>query len=158
MTSLIRRNDKLSTLREDIFWPLEQHFNNFFNEFFKGSSLLDGVKASSGYPRMDVLVEDDYLTVKIAVPGLSRDNLKVEVLPDRILRISGQMSEEYHSSKDAKMYVQELRKGQFSRQLALPDWVEGDPQASLKDGILKLQWKVQEPAKEETKLIEVKAE
>lgn len=159
MTSLLARlPESRAMLKEDVFFPIEQQFNQFFNEFFKGSSLLDGVKATSGYPRMDVSVNSDNLTIKVAVPGMKAEDIQVEVLPDGTLKLSGQMAEEYRSPPDSKVYVSELRKSKFSRHITLPDWVEGEPEASLKDGILVLKWKTKNKPKELPKLVQVKTE
>lgn len=158
MSGLVRRMEKLPTiLKEDMFFPIQQHFDQFFNEFFKGTSLLDGVKATSGFPKMDVYLEDGNFFVKASVPGMDISNIKVEILPDNVLMLSGQIAEEYRSSEDAKTYVKELRESKFSRRITLPDWIEGEPEATLKNGILKLKWKVTQQQKETSRVIEVKA-
>lgn len=164
MNNLIRRNSTngVSRLRDDFFFPVQQHFDKFFEDFFKGAN-LDSITATSGYPKMDVVVEGDEWVVKAALPGVQPENVKVEVIPDhtrKTLRISGKMSEQYQSPDDATYYVRELKMSAFQRQLSLPEWVEDDPQATIKDGILRLSWKMPKTpdASPATKVIEVKRE
>lgn len=147
----------LSVSKNDFLFPVEHYIDSFYNEFFKSSNVKDAVKAVGGYPKMDVNIENDrHLVIRAAVPGMTVDDINIE-FSNRILKISGQMKEEYKSSNNAVYYVQELRKSKFTRELELPEWVKEEPEATLKDGILKLTWEV--PLKEEPekpKLIKVK--
>jgi HSP20 family molecular chaperone IbpA len=157
MSGLVRRMEKLpNILKEDMFFPIQQHFDQFFNEFFKGTSILDGIKATSGFPKMDVYLDSEHFYVKASVPGMDISNIKVEILPDNVLVLSGQVSEEYRLPEDTKTYVKELRESKFSRRITLPDWIKGEPEATLKNGILKLKWQVVQQQKETSKVIEVK--
>lgn len=141
-------------LRDDFFFPIESHFNKVVDEFLSKSS---GIKASNGYPKMDVLNEDDRLVVKVAIPGVKSEDIQVE-FHDRTLKISGKMSEEHQSPEDAPYYVKELKKSSFVRHLTLPDWVNTDPEAVMKDGILKLSWDVPKKEEPQPRLIEIKSE
>jgi len=145
-------------IREDLFFPIEQHFNQVFNEFF-GKGALNSVVAKSGYPKMDVGIEGNQFVVRAAMPGLEVEDVHVEITPDRILRVSGQMAEEFQSPEGpGKYWAKELRKSAFLRKVALPQDLEGDPQATMKAGILTLAWDLprKEEVKPKTKLIEVK--
>jgi HSP20 family molecular chaperone IbpA len=162
-------------LRDDLLFPLEQSFDDFFNGFF-GSS-LDSAKSKSGYPKLEAGIEGDNWIVRVAVPGVTYESLNVEIedkpqgdihfpkgdihfvqrtiAPLKMLKISGKMSEEYESPKDATMYRKELRKSSFTREITLPSEIEGEPDASLKDGILTLKWKlksIEEPKKNTIKI------
>tara|TARA_Y100000034_G_scaffold38278_1_gene46979 strand:- start:2510 stop:2980 length:471 start_codon:yes stop_codon:yes gene_type:complete len=155
--NLIRRDTfPLFSHRDDFFFPIEQHFNKVLDEFLGSST---GIKASSsGYPKMDVSKEDDKLVVKIAIPGVASEDIQVEV-HEGALKISGKMSEEYQSSEGAHYYVRELKKSSFVRHLTLPNWVEGDPEAAMKDGILRLSWPTpKEVEPEKPRLIPIKTE
>jgi HSP20 family molecular chaperone IbpA len=145
-------------LREDFFFPIEQHFNQIFNDFF-GKNSLNSVVAKSGYPKMDVGVEGTQFVVRVALPGLEEKDVQVELTPERILRIGGQMSDEFQSPEGSRYWAKELRKSEFLREVALPKDLEGDPSAMMKAGILTLSWdlpKKPEEKKPRTKLIEIK--
>lgn len=149
--SLLPRTD----LREDFFWPIEDHFNRLLNEFFGGDAVVDSIKSSKGYPKMDVVREDNRWVVRAAMPGVPPENVKVEVLPDRRVRISGKMEESYTSPEGSTAVIQELRKSHFCREMLLPEDVVDDPVADLKDGILTLSWNVQKVVEEEPEIREI---
>lgn len=82
---------------------------------------------------------------------------------DGLVTISGKLESNEETTptyNKGKYLLKELRRSSFSRQVRLPDTVEGDPQASLKDGLLKLTWVIRkdEPEKEEAKRIKIQEE
>lgn len=148
--------------REDFFFPLEQTFNKFFDDFFSNDR-LDTIKGVGSYPKMNAYVHNNELIMHVSVPGLKAEDVKAEVTPENTLVVSGKMSEEYSTPKDAKLgWRHELRQSAFERHFQLPDYVEGDPEARLKDGILTLRWKTkyakQLPEGSGKKLIPIKSE
>ena len=145
--------------RNDLFAPIEQHFHKFFEEFWNPKG-LDSLKATAGFPKMNAYEKDGELVMTISASGMSADDLRVDVTPDGYLVISGKMSEDYQSPEDAVWYIRELRQSSFERRLKLPESVEGDPRASLKDGILTLAWTLKNAKKElpTTKRIPIKSE
>jgi HSP20 family protein len=148
----------IASLRDDLFFPLEQQFDKFFRDFFSDRSVLDRTKSSAGYPKVDLVKENNEFVVKAAVPGVDPNGVNVEILPEGILRISGQTSEEYRSPQDSNYYVRELRMTRFSRELSLPDFIEGDPQAKIKDGLLTLRWKCKPKILEQPKVKQIKVD
>lgn len=142
-----------TTLRSDVFGPLEQVFDSFFNDFFKNSN-LDKVKAFAGYPKIDVSRENDNIILRAAIPGVKPDDVKVEMIDDYTVEISGKMSEEYSSTENSYS-IKELSKRAFSRQLNFGQEV-GDPiEASIKDGILTLKWQVDTPKEPEKRMVKI---
>lgn len=163
MNMLRHRNRNGLSCRNDFLFPVESQFNKIFDDFFNDfniKGLKDSIKSSQGYPKMDVLEDGGHLWVKVAVPGMNLNDLKVEVEEkERRVTISGKMSEEYNSPEDNSVtyHVRELRHSQFKRVIQLPDYVEGDPEAELKEGILILKWKLREEAQPPPKkLIEIR--
>ena len=151
MNSLSKRlNPQLPTLRDDFLFPIEQQFNNILNDFFKANSFLDGVKASNGYPKMDIISDDNSLVIKAALPGLEAKDISVEILSDNVLKISGKSVEE-NKVENGNYLTKELRTSRFSRFINLPEWIEKDPKATIKNGILTLSW-------EKPKVIEKKTD
>lgn len=131
--------------RESLLFPIESQFDKFFDKFFNSNSILDNVKATVNYPKMDVISDNGYLKVQIAVPGVKKDDLEITI-DNNILRIKGKMSEGYQSTS-GRYHVKELRKSVFVREMKLPDWAKNkDPTTSLLDGILLLTW--EEPKQE----------
>jgi HSP20 family molecular chaperone IbpA len=69
------------------------------------------------------------------------------------------MSEEVQTK--GKYAIRELKKSSFSRTISLPSWVQDDPDASMKDGILTLKWplpKSEEPEKPVARKIAIRTD
>jgi len=149
----------LVPMRDDLLFPLEQHFNKFFDEFFNKES-FNSVGKNSSFPKMNAYEKDGELVLTVSVSGMTADDLSVEVSPDNVLKLRGRMSEQYHSPEDSRQYLRELRTSAFERSLQLPGNLVGDPKASIKDGILTLRWKLKgkEPLKPQNKLIAITTE
>ena len=64
----------LIPLRDDLFFPLEQVFDKFYQDFFHNKAAINTVKSNQTYPKMNVYLEDDSFIMKLAVPGLNEDN------------------------------------------------------------------------------------
>jgi hypothetical protein len=74
------------------------------------------------------------------------------------VKVSGKMADDY-VEKDGEWQVRELKRGSFERVFQLPEDVNGEPKAVLKDGLLTLIWHIKQ--KEEIpkiKNIEIKEE
>jgi HSP20 family protein len=103
---------------------------------------------------VDVHVDDDTFIIEAAVPGLSVDDLKIEILDD-VVTLSAEVETEENGSKET--LLDEIRRsGQFSRRLRLP--VPVDPtqaEAKVENGLLTVRIPKAEEAR--PKIIEVKA-
>jgi HSP20 family protein len=149
----------MAHLRDTFFLPVERAFDRFFDEFWGAPKVTGYMKSNLHYPKMDVGIKGDEFVMTAAVPGVSQEEIKVEVLPDKIVRVSGEMSEEFRSD-DSELFVKELCKRKFAREWALPSEVEDEnPIATLKNGILTLRWKMTNKKKlPETKVIPILGE
>ncbi len=151
----------LNLNREDAFHPIRERFDKLFDQMF-GPDSLHAVRSNSrsGYPKLDIVETHDQYRIEVAVPGVNPDDLKVEVVPVvetqgnfgidtqyRVLRISGKMDYQFQTPEDAKFQYRELRRGQFTREVLLPEWMAEDPVATHEHGILKLEWSKPEKAK-----------
>lgn len=133
--------------RNDFLFPIEHQFNQLFDQFFQRDlkGLKDTLKSTQGYPKLDILEDEGNLYIKVAVPGMKLNDVAVVLLQDgndKLVEISGKMNEEYGPVDEASAtyFVRELRRSAFKRVIRLPDYVKGDPEAELKDGILSLIW------------------
>lgn len=138
--------------REDVWFPLQRELDKLFDTMFDSKrlpSLLNSVKAHSGYPKLDVLVTDGRYRVEVAVPGVNSEDLKVEILPgsegERCLRISGRMSKDYLYSNDTTYHYRELTRSKFQRVVSIPSEIQGDPEAIVQNGMLTLTWELPPP-------------
>jgi HSP20 family protein len=97
-------------------------------------ALPDGVEWA---PKIDVFERDHQLVTKIDLPGLKKDDVKVEVT-DGYLAISGERKNESEKKED-NVYRRERSYGSFYRAVPLPDGVKlEDVKATFADGVLEV--------------------
>jgi HSP20 family molecular chaperone IbpA len=158
---MVNNRNSLVPLRDDVLFPFESYFNKIFDEMWDGFSGLKSV-GQKGFPFLDIVTENGKWIVEVSVPGVSIENLTVEVLPDersdgqRLLKISGKMDESYQYGSGTQYQKKELRRSAFERSLYIPAYVKGEPEATLKNGILRLIWEVPELKRPEKKSITIK--
>lgn len=88
-------------------------------------------------PKVEVLQHNDQMTVRAELPGLTRDDVKVE-FTDEALTISGERKEEKEEKREG-FYRSERSYGSFYRRLPLPEGV--DPEkvtATFNNGVLEI--------------------
>ena len=106
-------------------------------------------------PQVDVFERDNRLVTKVDLPGLKKEDVKVEVT-DGHLSISGERKSETEEEKD-NVYRCERSYGSFYRVVPLPEGAKlEDVKATFTDGVLEVS--VPLPAKVEAKPRTVKIE
>ena len=130
--------------RDDLIGPLSRQLDRMLNDVF-GQDFTDGVKNKANFPPLDAYTTmDGHLVVKATVAGYPASEINVQILPEGVLEISGTSKSNGEKSEN-QYHIRELSYGSFRRQLRLPDNIEGEPVAELKDGILTLAFKLQLP-------------
>lgn len=115
---------------------LRREMERVWEDFFDGGALAQRVLGSSE-PAVEVSDTKDTVIVKAQVPGMTKDQIQVQVTGD-LLTIQGEMREE-EKKEDKNYYRREFRYGAFTRVVALPTAVQADKaEAELKDGILQV--------------------
>ena len=104
-------------------------------------------------PAVDIMREDDALTLFVNAPGMSKENFSLDVKEQRLI-VSGERTLDEETAK--KFIKRETRFGKFQRVFKLNDEINQDGiEAEYKDGILKVVLPLK--AKEDTsKVIEIK--
>jgi len=149
---------KMLSHRDDFLFPIENQFNKLFDQFFSDNKIKDSLKASQGYPKMDVVECENSLMVKVALPGLKAEdidlNFDLSNQDEPKLTISGTGISKSNKAESLKppnevfYHVKDLRQSSFKRTLLFPKYVNTEPDATLEDGILTLTWKIPEKVKE----------
>ncbi len=137
--TLIRRTENYPT------------WSNFFNEFFNHDwadwSRNNYSDPNTTLPSVNVKETDDLFEVEMAVPGMTKDDFKVE-LNDNYLTISAETKTEDESKTDEKYTRREFCYKSFSRSFTLPELVETNKiEAKYDEGILRLSIPKREEAK-----------
>jgi HSP20 family protein len=105
--------------------------------------ITPGAQAGRWTPAIDFEQCDGQLVVTAELPGLKKDEVKVE-LTDGTLVITAEHNRE-HKSDDEGLYRLERRYGQFYRSIRLPAGAKTDRvRAQLQDGVLKISMPVAE--------------
>ena len=86
-------------------------------------------------PAVEVADTRDSVMVKAQVPGVSKDNLHVDITDDA-LTLRGEMQEE-KKTEEQRFHRRKFRYGAFARTIPLPASVQAaKATAQLKDGVL----------------------
>ncbi|GLT60167.1 hypothetical protein SLA2020_329460 [Shorea laevis] len=92
---------------------------------------------------------------KADLPGLKKEEVKVEVEEGRILQISGERSKEQEEKNDQWHRI-ERSSGKFLRRFRLPENAKMDQvRASMEDGVLTVTVPKEEEKKQEVKSVEI---
>ena len=105
-------------------------------------------EVTTWFPGIDVFEKDNRLVTKIDLPGMKKDDVKVEVT-DGQLAISGERKTEAEEKKE-NFYRCEREYGSFYRAVALPEGVKlEDVKATFSDGVLEVSvpWQAKPEAK-----------
>jgi len=97
-------------------------------------------------PAMDVIRNEDKLVLKVDLPGITLDEVKIEV-EDGMLTVSGEHEEKLDEEKD-NFVRRERHYGSFCRSMPLPSGVKPEQiKATCKDGLLEVTVPLPKPEK-----------
>ncbi len=123
---------------------LHEDMDRWFDHAFKSFGLpslanrFDSLLPAFRQPKIDISGDDNCYQINLDVPGLSEDDLSLEVRND-VLVIKGQ-KEDSKEDKEKHYYRVERSYGAFQRTLSLPDDANGEEiRASLDKGVLRLE-------------------
>ena len=130
--TLVRRPSPFGELM-----TLRQAMDRLFDDDVRPSRWLSGGLDGPALP-LDVTTTTDSLTIEAALPGIRPEDVDITV-EDNTVTISGRTAEE-RKAEEGSYVVQEIRRGSFSRSVALPNGLEPDKaNATFENGILRLE-------------------
>ncbi|XP_068656046.1 17.3 kDa class I heat shock protein-like [Aristolochia californica] len=118
------------------------------------SDLANDVSAFAG-GRIDWKETPEAHVFKADLPGLKKEEVKVEVEDGRVLQISGERNREAEEKND-KWHRVERSSGKFLRRFRLPENAKVDQvKAAMENGVLTVTMPKEETPKPEVKAIEI---
>jgi len=126
------------------FGDVRSAFNDLFDENFDRSSARPST--SKWYPAVDVLESKELYLIRAELPGMKREDIKVEV-KDGTLVLSGERKSEKPAEGVEYRHAERVA-AKFWRSFSLPETVKQDAiEATYKDGILEIRVPKAEEAK-----------
>jgi HSP20 family protein len=132
-----------------------EEMDRLFDDFGFGRSLMPSfgrdlfsrtfgdLEKSMWSPQVEMFERDGKLIVRADLPGLSKDDVKVEITGDAVT-ISGERRSE-HEEKREGFFRSERSYGSFFRSIPLPEGVNADDaEATFNNGVLEVQMKAPE--------------
>lgn len=162
MSNLVRynRTSSLPSLFDgDFFGPTDVLFDRLLSKTFPEFTNVFGTNVfkAGAYPKVDVRETEKEFVIEAEIPGLTKDQVKVEVKDD-VLVVRGEKRDE--TKKDGKYHVREIKRSSFIRSWTLdPSLVDKNTvKAKFQDGVLEVS--VQKvnptpPPKPEVKVIDI---
>lgn len=113
---------------------MRREMDRLFENFFERGPWTMG-DGGAFEPAIELADTDDSVMVKAMVPGVSKENLHLDITDDN-LTLRGEIKEE-EKTEGKRFHRREWRYGSFTRTVPLPTAVKADQaKAQLKDGVL----------------------
>ncbi|KAK2975662.1 hypothetical protein RJ640_025958 [Escallonia rubra] len=111
--------------------------------------------AAVANPRVDWKETPEAHVVKVDLPGLKKEEVKVEVEDGRVIQVSGERSREQEEKTD-RWHRVERSSGKFVRRFRLPENARMDQvKAAMENGVLTVTVPKEEGKKPEVKAIDI---
>jgi HSP20 family protein len=140
------------------FQDMEQMFEDFFQRRFFAPSWMPHFKfpeVPDVSASVDMFEEGNDLVIKAEIPGMKKEEIKIDFAGDTITISGEKKSEERTERKDYHRVERSF--GSFSRRLRLPVEIQIDKsQAIFKDGVLEIRMPKSETEKQKVRKIIVK--
>jgi len=113
-------------------------FSHVLDRFLSDSFTRNGGSSVQGFvPKVDVFEDEKAFEVQLAVPGMNKEDFKIEV-NDNSLTISGERKSTKEKKENTRHSI-ETHYGSFSRTFTLPGNIDvNNIEAEYKNGILEL--------------------
>ncbi len=116
--------------RNELFPKFPSFFSNFFDKEFADWANSNYSLTNTTIPAVNIKETKDNFVVKMAVPGMSKKDFKID-LTDNVLTISSEKKDE-KEEKDGYYTKQEYSYQSFSRSFTLPKDVVDDDKITAK--------------------------
>lgn len=115
---------------------LQRQLDRFAEEMSSPLSFYPQFEASGFSPACDVDETENQYLLSFDIPGMKKENIKIELKEPNILSVSGERKEE-SEKKGKSRYQSEKYYGMFERTFTLPSAIKPDQiEAHYNDGVL----------------------
>jgi len=136
-----------------MFWPRRQRPSLISRMFGRQNEAKD---EAIWAPRVEMMEREGQLVIHADLPGMTKENVKVEVADDMVT-IHGERKEEKKEEKKG-YYYNECRYGSFYRSIPLPEGAEASKAtAEFHNGVLEVVMPNPKPVEKKGKLLEIKS-
>ncbi len=141
---------------DDIFGEMQRSFGDWMRPVFPEFGPFGPWASDTRMPRLDIKETEKEYDVTVELPGISKEDITVEVSEDNTVEISGKKTEEKSDSKQNYL-KRERSERSFHRCFTLPVEIEQDGiEAHVDNGILSLKLPKKAEAPRKAKKVEVK--
>ncbi|MFO0891914.1 MAG: Hsp20/alpha crystallin family protein [Isosphaeraceae bacterium] len=134
-------------------WP-QQHRLGLLRRMFGRPE--EGAPEGTWAPRIDVMDREGQLVIHAELPGLAKDDVRVEVSDD-LVTIRGERKEEKREEKKG-YYYSECRHGGFYRSIPLPEGADASKAtADFRNGVLEVRMPGPKPLERKARSLEIKS-
>lgn len=125
---------------------LRQEMNRLLEDFFGETAEERAPSEMIRVPNVDVIDRENDILVRAEMPGIDKNQIRVEATPDALM-IRAEMKKEEEEKKET--YIRhERRVGYFQRLIPMPVEIKpGEVKASYHDGVLEVTLPKSEQAK-----------
>jgi HSP20 family protein len=141
MSAIIRRAGLAprAFTRNEFLTPFDRLFDDMLRNMFPtiSNDLGDDFFSKGSYPKVNVIDSGNNLVIEAAIPGMSRDEVDVEVI-DKVLTIRGGSNQ--HKDVGDNQYVRrEIKRSAFQRSFRLSENLDAENISGAYDnGVLTL--------------------
>ena len=141
MSAIIRRRVPARTLsKKEFLTPFDRLFDDMLTGMFPDfhRDFGEDFFSKGSYPKVNVINHDSRLVIEAAIPGMTRDDINVEIT-DNVLTIQG-MSNQNENISDSQYVRREIKRSSFRRSFTLSETLDSENiDANFGNGILTLE-------------------
>ena len=116
--------------------PMRYPIRSIFDDFFAPSIWETPISLNTPTLSADLWEEKDDVFVKMALPGISKEDIKINIMADAVT-ISGHSKKEEKSDDDSKKYYFRSMDSSYEQSFNLPTKIDPDKaEAEFRDGVL----------------------
>ncbi len=124
---------KTTPKRDPFYYPTR----SLLDDFFFTPSVFDMPNTMSNPLSADMWEENNKVYIKMAMPGIKKEDIKITIEDDQV-RISGNSKKEEERDKKRKYYYRSMESS-FEQTFNLPSKIDSDKaEAEFKDGVINI--------------------